>query len=699
MRQQRDPALLEYVGRDLFQARIFPIPPGGQRTIELTYSQVLPKENGLVRYTYPLRVYPLLQVGRRPEYVQPIGQLAIRADIEATSPIKAIYSPTHPIAVSRDGEFKAVAGYEQSNVIPTSEFDLFYSVDEGEIGLSLLSYKPAGEDGYFLLLAAPNVAVNPDEVVARDVILVLDTSGSMDGAKIEQARQAALYVLDRLNADDRFNIVTFSTGVRQFDRGPQPLSRLADARAFVNRSGSGRRHRHQPRAAGGCRPGRSRAAGGDHLPDRRPAHRGRGQPAAHRGKRAPERAGQRAGVQLRRWLRRQHGAAGHRQPGEQRRQRLRAAGPGHRRGRIGFYAKVATPVLSNLTLDTGNIFVEDSFPYPLPDLFAGSQLVLAGRYRDGGPAAVTLTGDVNGNPREFRYDDLTFRSEGGDAFIARLWATRKVGYLLNEIRLRGANQELVDEVVRLASKYGIATPYTSFFVPEPQQPVPQVGQAPVPMAEIVQDALEAPKLVERAANALMAAPTAPAAGASAVQESLARESLRSADRADAGSSAAGLRNAADKTFVSRGGAWVDTAFTADQPQQEIAFGSEAYFDLLAQHPDWREYFAVSPNLIVVLDGTAYVIADSGETIAEPPAAPTAASQPFTATVAAPPTAETATSPVPADVTPAPVPTDAIAVAPPPAQSDQQAPLCTAPAFAVGLMAVAGVFTRRHRRSR
>ena len=107
VRQQRDPALLEYVGRDLFQARIFPIPPGGQRTIELTYSQVLPRENGLVRYTYPLRVYPLLQVGRRPEYVQPIGQLAIRADIEATSPIKTIYSPTHPIAVARDGEFKA----------------------------------------------------------------------------------------------------------------------------------------------------------------------------------------------------------------------------------------------------------------------------------------------------------------------------------------------------------------------------------------------------------------------------------------------------------------------------------------------------------------------------------------------------------------------------------------------------------------
>ncbi|MCB9141799.1 MAG: VWA domain-containing protein [Anaerolineales bacterium] len=696
VRQQRDPALLEYVGRDLFQARIFPIPPGGQRTIELTYSQVLPKENSLVRYTYPLRVYPLLQVGRRPEYVQPIGQLAIRADIEATSPIKAIYSPTHSIAVTRDGEFKAVAGYEGSNVIPTSDFDLFYSVDEGEIGLSLLSYKPAGEDGYFLLLAAPNVDVNPEEVVARDVILVLDTSGSMDGAKIQQARQAALYVLDRLNPDDRFNIVTFSTGVRQFDRGPQPLSRLGDARAFVN----------DLTAAGGTDINRALLEAVAQVDPDRPAviifltdglpTEGEVNPeriVENVRQNAPDNAqvfsfgvGYDVNTVLLDTVSQENsGVSAYVQPGQAIDEIV-----------SGFYAKVATPVLSNLALDTGSVFVEDSFPYPLPDLFAGSQLVLAGRYRDGGPAVVTLTGDVNGNPREFRYDDLTFRSEGGDAFIARLWATRKVGYLLNEIRLRGANQELVDEVVRLASKYGIATPYTSFFVPEPTFVGGQGGQAPVPMATVVLQAMEAPKLVEQAADAMMAAPAAPAAGAAAVQESVARQSLSSADRATAGDFAAGLRYADDKTFVNRGGAWVDTAFTADQPQQEIAFGSAAYFDLLTQHPDWRDYFAVSPNLIVVLDGTAYVIADSGETMAEPPVAPTTASQPVTATVAAPSPAEAAVSPVPADVTPAPLPTDAVAAAPPPAQPDQQAPLCTGPAFAIGLVGVTGVLARRRR---
>ncbi|MCA9905251.1 MAG: hypothetical protein KC547_15450, partial [Anaerolineae bacterium] len=210
-------------------------------------------------------------------------------------------------------------------------------------------------------------------------------------------------------------------------------------------------------------------------------------------------------------------------------------------------------------------------------------------------------------------------------------------------------------------------------------------------------AREAPKLMEQAADAVMAAPSAPAAGAVAVEESMAREALRSADQVSAGERAASLRYAGDKTFVNRSGVWVDTAFTDAQPQQEIAFGSAAYFDLLAQHPEWRDYFAVSPNLIVVLEDTAYVIADTGETLAEPVAAPTAASQSVTPTVAAAATANPVITP--GIATSSPSPTVAVAVAAPPAEPNQQAPLCTAPAFAVGLIGLAGVFVRGHRRSR
>ena len=208
--------------------------PGGERKIELTYSQVLPNEGGLIHYRYPLRTQPLVTPGGGVRYVQPISQLVITTDIVTTSPLKAIYSPTYPVVTTRNGDYSATVSYEASNVTPTADFDLYFSVDQSDIGLSLLTYKPAGEDGFFLLLAAPKVEVDSQQIVARDVLLVLDTSGSMEGQKIEQARSALLFVLEHLNPQDRFNVVSFNTGVRQFETGLQPMSRAAEAKQFVS---------------------------------------------------------------------------------------------------------------------------------------------------------------------------------------------------------------------------------------------------------------------------------------------------------------------------------------------------------------------------------------------------------------------------------------------------------------------------------
>src|SRR5690606_6155304 len=131
-----------------------------------------------------------------------------------------------------------------------------------------------------------------------------------------------------------------------------------------------------------------------------------------------------------------------------------------------FYAKVSTPVLADISLDFGDITVEQIYPPELPDLFAGTQLVLTGRYREGGPATITLSGEVNGREQSFVYEDNTFRSSGGEEFIPRLWATRAIGHLLTQIRLHGENPELVQSVVNLSIRYGIITPYTSFLIEE-----------------------------------------------------------------------------------------------------------------------------------------------------------------------------------------------------------------------------------------
>jgi Ca-activated chloride channel family protein len=135
-----------------------------------------------------------------------------------------------------------------------------------------------------------------------------------------------------------------------------------------------------------------------------------------------------------------------------------------------FYAGISTPVLTNLDLDFGDISTYDLYPYPLPDLFAGSQVILLGRYRDGGTADITLSGGVNGEPQAFTYMGQEFDKQSStDSFqssIPRLWATRKIGYLLNQIRLQGATQEIIDQIVRLSIRYGIITPYTSYLVTE-----------------------------------------------------------------------------------------------------------------------------------------------------------------------------------------------------------------------------------------
>ena len=107
------------------------------------------------------------------------------------------------------------------------------------------------------------------------------------------------------------------------------------------------------------------------------------------------------------------------------------------------------------------------FPYPLPDLFAGEQLVAVGRYKEGGAVEVELKGDVNGTERLFVYPDRDLVTSGGEPFVAKLWATRRIGDLINQVRRRGPQQELIDEIVDLSLRYGIVTPYTSYLVLEP----------------------------------------------------------------------------------------------------------------------------------------------------------------------------------------------------------------------------------------
>ena len=431
----RDPALLEYIGRGAVQARIFPIDPQSERRIELEYTQALPAEGGLVRYIYPLNTEKFSAM--------PIESVTISVDIQSSTPIRAVYSPSHEVGVSRESDQHVVVGYEAANVLPNTDFALYYSLGETE-AFHLLTYRDPSDssdpDGFFLVLLAPRINTT-DQVIPKDLLLVLDRSGSMDGEKFQQAQQATRYILDNLNQGDRFNIISFSTGIQMYSSGLRPASEAAEARSWLDglrAEGSTDINRALLEAAAMVDPERSTYV--IFLTDGLPTEGVTDSQSILTNFEAGAPGNLRLfsfgvgydvdTILLDSLSQDHHGRSTYVQPGMSLDEILSS-----------FYSSISTPVLTNLELDFGDLSTYDLYPYPLPDLFAGSQVILMGRYREGGKTDITLTGEVNGERQTFTFSDQEFeeRSKGNSlqGSIPRLWATRKIGYLLNQIRLVG----------------------------------------------------------------------------------------------------------------------------------------------------------------------------------------------------------------------------------------------------------------------
>src|SRR5262245_48134299 len=202
VRRQRDPGLLEYAGKDLFQASIFPIPPHSDKKLELTYTQVARADSGTVAYRYPLGT------GRQ---MTEIGSVAGRVEVESKDPLRNVYSPTHVIDVKRNNERRSVVSFETERGKELQDFQLFYTISKEDFGLTLLTHREAGRDGYFLLMISPKDDGSDKEYSAKDVFFVVDTSGSMaEEGKMEKARAALLYGIRILRPQDRFNVISFA---------------------------------------------------------------------------------------------------------------------------------------------------------------------------------------------------------------------------------------------------------------------------------------------------------------------------------------------------------------------------------------------------------------------------------------------------------------------------------------------------------
>ena len=601
VRRSQDPALLEYIGRRAFQARVFPIPPNGERRIQLEYSQVIDVDAGLAKYTYPLRTEKFSD--------QPVESLAVSIALESKRAIKTIYSPSHDVEIVRQDDHKAKISYEGANVKPGRDFVCYYSLSDKDFGVDLITHRSdTDEDGYFMLLISPKYETKKSEVIEKDFIFVLDQSGSMKGEKIKQAKEALRFCVKNLNDGDRFNLITFSTDVTTFVDAPVSVEKgrekaLAFIDAIESRGGTNINDALLTAMKMKADADAKRPRTIIFLTDGLPTVGETDVPTIIKNNTKANDGNTRLFVfgvgydvntqLLDKLAEENRGTRQYVEPKED----IEVAVSS-------FFAKVSEPVLVNLELDTGGMGTKDLYPKKLPDLFRGTQLTLLGRYKGKGDTKIKLTGEADGAKQEFSNKVSFPKHEGDHQFLPRLWAQRKVAYLVDAVRLNGEDKELIDEIVRLSKKYGIMTPYTSFLVLEDEPPL---AEAPMPQ-EIGRDALEGRgalrKLAVKNASEMGGAKMG-SSGASAVRASRQLQDLKFRDRTENDSES--IKRVGNKTFYLRNDVWVDSEHKKEMKTEKIEYGSDAYFDLIAKHPELSKYLAIGKRVIVCYKKKCYEI--------------------------------------------------------------------------------------------
>jgi Ca-activated chloride channel family protein len=601
VRQKRDPALIELAGQGLIRARVFPINPGETRKITLKYTQMLDRAGEAWRFRY---------LGDRGRQIAP---RSFRMEIDSAARFGDPYSPTHRVQMSRAGNRIDVT-LADGTAAGGGDFELLLPLARGLVGMSLVTQHPAGEDGYFMLLLAPGAAAQT-EALRRDLVAVIDVSGSMSGEKMAQAKLALTQLIGSLRETDRFRLVAFSGGVRRYASGwtNATAANRGDAATWIR----------SLEAEGGTNIAGALTEAFAEAPDAEAlgvvVFLTDGQPSV--GESDPERIAERAeqgrgrfrvfsfGVGddvntylLDRLTERARGTTEYVRPGEN---IERAVGA--------LAAKVASPVLTDLALSASQgVELYDVQPGSLPDLFAGDEMVVFGRIRGmGNEASVAVRGRRNGRQEEFR----TALPAASDArYIEQLWAARKAGALSREIRLRGQTKELLDALKQLALRYGILTEYTSYLVQEPNMVVR--------------------RQVEDRLRAEPAARPAEQAGAGAVTRS-ARETEMASITTVTGV-ALGTVNAAEldevrrakaginptqrvggRLFIWRDSTWTDLSHGDSLRVVTVAPYSDAYFALLRAMPDLGQAAALEPAVLVAGRRASIKIEAGGKTAWRP----------------------------------------------------------------------------------
>lgn len=648
VRGNRDPGLIEFIGRRLLRARIFPIEPGSTTEIQLSYQQVTDTVAEMWRYQYPLRTPGESSIAH--------GTVRFDVTLASSTPLRGIWSPTHEVEVVRDGDTKARVAFERNKVSLADDFILLYDAQQRDVGLSVVAYRESEEEpGHFLLLLAPKPIWDDAVQVPQDYVFVVDTSGSMASeGKMEQAKQALSYCVNRLEDADRFSIVRFSTG---FDL---VFSELRKADKAARDEAIGRIKTFKPSGGTNINDALKAALA---LRDASATDRpfviifltdGKGDQTREviedmfaretkdfRGsvRLFPFGVGHDVNTKLLDALATGYGGIPtYVQPGENLEHSLGD-----------FFSVFSEPVLTDLRLTLPDAVITEQYPPTVGDLYHGRQILLAGQFEKPVKGAVMLKAKRGGKEIEYVWPNVSFEPAEDATYVPRLWAGRKIAYLIDRIRLDGESTEMVREIVDLSTKYSLQTPYTSWLVapelgenlfgrgewraPEGQpRPVRREMLNRIVSDESLREAESAQR--DRAAeNSLfvlegdgrdfffggggMEGGGMPAEAAGerafrvAARQARAREGL-SLEEQNVNTSFLSVRRIAGRTFALVSGYLVDSALTEDAKAIEIKFGSDAYFDLIALRPDLRKALAASRFIVVMVNpDTAIVVRNEG----------------------------------------------------------------------------------------
>jgi Ca-activated chloride channel homolog len=615
VRARRDPALVEWMGHGLLHARIFPLEPGQEKTVVVRFQSVAPREGDALRVDYFRGGAP------GTTNVHDGGQASFALSYRQTPELGAPFSPTHQLDVSdRDGRRTVSVRGDARDVtllVPVRA--------RNEAAITSLSYAPGNEDGFTLLSVTPP-AGRPADVIPRDVTLVLDVSGSMNGRKIEQARAAGRQLLSTLRESDRFRLVDFSSDVRTFrddfvSATPDNVRQATRYLDALEASGSTNiegalREALRPNAVRGRLPvvlfvTDGEPTVGDMRPDDLVAIAANANAHADEPRRIfTFGLGSDVNVGLLEQLAMEgRGTSQFVRPEESVERMVEIVAN-----------RLVGPVLTDVRVhvEGGDVHLSRMLPGESTDLFADRDLALVARYSGHGSARVVVEGRRGSTPVTWTSTVDFPDRDRENSFVARLWATQRVGYLSAEKRKNGGSSEIDDEIRALGERYGIPTEFTSYLVSEPPS-VPMrtallggsAGHGVVTSTAAMAGAVNQPAPALRQTVAFEAAKVAAAQrGISSVAslDSLAgvTGSLR-----DAKDDANASRRIDGRTFLLRDGVWTDTRYHAGMPVTTVKPYSKAYFDAVQQLPELKAVFALGDRLVAVGKGGAIRLDDSG----------------------------------------------------------------------------------------